>query len=73
MATFYNMYDLKPVGKYKITVCTNLPCALGGGVDCADYLKHKLGIGFGETTRMASSPWWKASAWGHVAMRRCCW
>jgi len=50
VATFYNMYDLKPVGKYKITVCTNLPCALGGGVDCADYLKHKLGIGFGETT-----------------------
>ena len=44
------MYDLTPVGKYKITVCTNLPCALGGGVDCADYLKHKLGIGFGETT-----------------------
>ena len=50
VASFYNMYDLKPVGKYKITVCTNLPCALGGGVDCADYLKHKLGIGFGETT-----------------------
>ena len=50
VATFYNMYDLKPVGKYKITVCTNLPCALSGGVDCADYLKHKLGVGFGETT-----------------------
>ena len=50
VASFYNMYDLKPVGKYKITVCTNLPCALSGGVDCADYLKHKLGVGFGETT-----------------------
>ncbi|WP_274571981.1 NADH-quinone oxidoreductase subunit NuoE [Neisseria leonii] len=50
VATFYNMYDLAPVGKYKLTVCTNLPCALRGGVDAADYLKSKLGIGFGETT-----------------------
>lgn len=50
VATFYNMYDLAPVGKHKLTVCTNLPCALRGGVDAADYLKHKLGIGFGETT-----------------------
>ncbi|ASK27252.1 NADH-quinone oxidoreductase subunit NuoE [Neisseria chenwenguii] len=50
VATFYNMYDLQPVGKYKLTVCTNLPCALRGGVDAADYLKKKLGIGFGETT-----------------------
>lgn len=50
VATFYNMYNLAPVGKYKLTVCTNLPCALQGGVDAADYLKNKLGIGFGETT-----------------------
>jgi len=50
VATFYGMYDLKPVGKYKLTVCTNLPCALSGGVDAADYLKQRLGIGFGETT-----------------------
>ena len=50
VATFYNMYDLHPVGKYKLTVCTNLPCALRGGVNAADYLKQKLGIGFGETT-----------------------
>ena len=50
VATFYNMYDLHPVGKYKLTVCTNLPCALRGGVSAADYLKQKLGIGFGETT-----------------------
>jgi NADH-quinone oxidoreductase subunit E len=35
VASFYNMYDLKPVGKYKLTVCTNLPCALSGGVDAA--------------------------------------
>ncbi|NWG32527.1 MAG: NADH-quinone oxidoreductase subunit NuoE [Rhodocyclaceae bacterium] len=50
VATFYNMYDLAPVGKYKITVCTNLPCALSGGVHAADYLKQKLGIDFNETT-----------------------
>ncbi|WP_028454167.1 NADH-quinone oxidoreductase subunit NuoE [Chitinilyticum litopenaei] len=50
VATFYNMYDRKPVGKYKLTVCTNLPCALSGGYTTADYLKQKLGIGFGETT-----------------------
>ncbi|MCO6429173.1 NADH-quinone oxidoreductase subunit NuoE [Nitrosomonas communis] len=50
VATFYNMYNLKPLGKYKITVCTNLPCALSGGNVAADYLKQKLGIGFNETT-----------------------
>lgn len=50
VATFYNMYDLKPVGKSKITVCTNLPCALSGGTDAAEYLKKKLGIGYNETT-----------------------
>jgi NADH-quinone oxidoreductase subunit E len=51
VASFYNMYDLAPVGRYKLTVCTNLPCALSGGVHAADYLKAKLGIGFNETTR----------------------
>lgn len=50
VATFYNMYDLQPVGKYKLTVCTNLPCALRGGVDAGEYLKEKLGIDYGETT-----------------------
>jgi NADH-quinone oxidoreductase subunit E len=50
VASFYNMYDLKPVGEHKITVCTNLPCALSGAVDAAEYLKAKLGIGFNETT-----------------------
>lgn len=50
VASFYNMYDLAPVGRYKITVCTNLPCALSGGVHAADYLKQKLGVGFNETT-----------------------
>jgi NADH-quinone oxidoreductase subunit E len=50
VATFYNMYDTEPVGKHKITVCTNLPCALSGGVEAADYLKQKLGCGFNQTT-----------------------
>ncbi|HMW20471.1 MAG TPA: NADH-quinone oxidoreductase subunit NuoE [Nitrosomonas sp.] len=50
VATFYNMYNLKPIGQYKITVCTNLPCALSGGNDAANYLKQKLGIGFNETS-----------------------
>lgn len=50
VASFYNMYNLEPVGKYKLTVCTNLPCALSGGVHAADYLKQKLGVDFNETT-----------------------
>lgn len=50
VATFYNMYDTKKVGKYKLVVCTNLPCALSGGTDAAEYLKKKLGIGYNETT-----------------------
>ena len=50
VATFYNMYDLRPVGKFKLTVCTNLPCALSGGYHAADYVKGKLGIDFNETT-----------------------
>ncbi len=50
VATFYNMYNLEPLGAYKLTVCTNLPCALSGGYDAANYLKKKLGIGFNETT-----------------------
>ena len=49
-ATFYNMFDVRPVGKFKISVCTNLPCALRDGEKTADYLKKKLGIGLRETT-----------------------
>jgi NADH-quinone oxidoreductase subunit E len=53
VATFYTMFETKPVGKHKITLCTNLPCQLGpdGGAEAtAEYLKQKLGIDFGETT-----------------------
>lgn len=50
VATFYNMYNVKPVGRHKLCVCTNLPCKLMGADAIADRLKQKLGIGFGETT-----------------------
>ena len=51
VATFYNMYNIKPVGQHKITVCTNLPCALSGGERAAKRLQDILGIGFRETTQ----------------------
>ena len=51
VATFYTMYNLAPAGKYKITICTNLPCALSGANDAAEHLKRKLGVDFNGTTR----------------------
>ena len=51
VASFYTMYNLKPVGRYKLTICTNLPCALQGANAAAEHLKRTLGIGFNETTR----------------------
>ena len=50
VATFYTMYNVRPQGRFKISVCTNLPCALSGANAAADHLKQKLGIGFGDTT-----------------------
>ena len=50
VASFYSMYNLKPTGRYKLTLCTNLPCALQGARAAAEHLKRRLGIGFGETT-----------------------
>lgn len=50
VATFYNMYNTKPVGKFKISVCTNLPCALSGGERAAHHLKSKLGLDYKETS-----------------------
>jgi NADH-quinone oxidoreductase subunit E len=44
------MYNLKPTGRFKLTICTNLPCALQGAAAAALHLKQRLGIGFGETT-----------------------
>lgn len=50
VATFYNMYDLNPVGQYKITICTNISCMLRGSDEIVDYLQNKLGVGFNEVT-----------------------
>jgi len=50
VATFYSMYNLKPTGKYKITLCTCLTCGLQGALGAADHLREKLGIDFNETS-----------------------
>ena len=50
VATFYNMYDMQPPGKFKLAVCTCLPCALRDGTKAGEYLKAKLGIDYNETT-----------------------
>lgn len=50
VASFYTMYSLKPCGKNKISLCTNVSCMLCGSAEIADHLKRKLGIEFGETT-----------------------
>jgi len=50
VATFYAMYNTEPTGKFKLTICTNLPCALQNANQAAEHLKHALGVGFGETT-----------------------
>jgi NADH-quinone oxidoreductase subunit E len=51
VATFYAMYNMKPVGKHKVVLCTNLPCALSGAEHAAEHLKRRLGVeGFNETS-----------------------
>ena len=50
VTTFYNMYNQKPVGKFKLNVCTNLPCQLRGGQKALEHLEQKLGVHAGETT-----------------------
>ena len=50
VTTFYNMYNQRPVGKYKLNVCTNLPCQLRDGAVALHHLEKKLGIKMGETT-----------------------
>ena len=51
VTTFYNMYNQHAVGKYKLNVCTNLPCLLREGGKALEHLEHKLGISMGETTQ----------------------
>ncbi|WP_299019090.1 MULTISPECIES: NADH-quinone oxidoreductase subunit NuoE [unclassified Tepidimonas] len=50
VTTFYNMYNQQPVGRFKLNVCTNLPCQLRGGGKALQYLAEKLGVQPGETT-----------------------
>ena len=50
VATFYSMYDLKPVGKHKISICTNISCMLCGSDTIVKHLEKRLGIKLGETT-----------------------
>ncbi|MCW8901657.1 MAG: NADH-quinone oxidoreductase subunit NuoE [Gammaproteobacteria bacterium] len=50
VATFYSMYELEPVGKHKIYVCTNISCMLCGSDTVVGHLSKKLGINLGETT-----------------------
>lgn len=50
VASFYSMYNLKPVGRHKISVCTNISCLLRGSDEVVAHLKERLGVGLGETT-----------------------
>ena len=50
VATFYNMYATKQPGRFRLAICTNLPCQLRDAGKAAEYLKERLGIGFGDTT-----------------------
>jgi len=50
VTTFYNMYNQHPVGKFKLNVCTNLPCQLRQGNKALAYLEQKLGVTMGGTT-----------------------
>lgn len=50
VTTFYNMYNQRPVGKFKLNVCTNLPCQLRDGYKALHHLEQRLGVSMGETT-----------------------
>ena len=50
VASFYTLFNTKPIGRYRLSVCTNLPCALHDGAKAGEYLKERLGIDYGQTT-----------------------
>lgn len=50
VASFYSMFDLKPVGRHKVNVCTNISCWLNGAEKLVDHIENKLGVRTGETT-----------------------
>ncbi|HNB90509.1 MAG TPA: NADH-quinone oxidoreductase subunit NuoE, partial [Plasticicumulans sp.] len=50
VASFYSMYELKPVGRHNIAVCTNISCMLRGSDEIVAHIEQKLGIRLGEST-----------------------
>jgi NADH-quinone oxidoreductase subunit E len=68
VASFYTMYNLRKVGRHKLTICTCLPCGLQGALDAADHLQAKLGIGFNETTPDGSFTLKEGECMGACAM-----
>ena len=72
VASFYDMYDLEPVGRYKLSICTNLPCALSGATEAAEHLKQQARRRTGtRPPPTAASRSRKASASAPAATRRC--
>jgi NADH-quinone oxidoreductase subunit E len=69
VTTFYNMYNQQPVGRYKLNVCTNLPCQLRDGQLALDHVCHRLGIEEGG----ACSQCRRRNAWVPAPTRRWCW
>ena len=73
VTTFYNMYNQKPVGKFKLNVCTNLPCQLRGGAQALAHLENKLGVHSGETTADGLFTLQPSECQALAPMRPCCW
>ena len=70
VTTFYNMYNQQPVGKFKINVCTNLPCQLRDGQQALAHICKKLGVAVGGTTADGHFTCRRASAWAPAPTRR---
>jgi len=67
VTTFYNMFNQQPVGRFKLNVCTNLPCALRGGQDALEHLCARLGVEEGGTTADGAFTVQKAECLGACA------
>ena len=67
VTTFYNMYNQKPVGQFKLNVCTNLPCQLRGGKNALEHLQAELGISAGQTTADGVFTWQECECLGACA------
>ena len=72
VATFYSMFQTRPVGRHDVAICTNVSCMLRGAEELVEHAEKKLGIKTGESTSPtdASSSRRKRNAWQHVAVRR---